>query len=424
MINERSIQTCDNSNFGVFKKPLYDSYCFSRIPQTIRGLLTGNLIDQVDGLPNDTIQQADCDFVLVILIDSFGWQYFEKFSHKYPFLKRFIDEGVVSKITSQFPSTTTNHVTCMHTGLSVAQSGIYDWFYYEPLVDSCICPLHFSYANDKEFNTLAKDGLTAADLFPFRTIYQDFDELGIRSVAFQNKNTSKSPYSQEMYKGAEIVGYNNLSEGLAKLLHKLNGQKQKSYYFFYFGDIDSAGHEFGPNSPEVAKQIDKCFSRLEKFWQDLTAKNRNGCFILTADHGMAQINPATTYYINKLLPGFERFIQRNKKGELLIPAGSRRDMFLHIKNEHLQEAFDALTIALKGLGQVHKTSDLIEEGLFGPISNRFLERVGNLVLLPFGENSIWWHDPNREESLNLGYHGGLTEAEVETIFLFQLLQNK
>lgn len=306
----------------------------------------------------------------------------------------------------------------MHTGQSVGQSGLYEWFFYEPLVDACICPFHFSYAKDKAFNTLQ---VKASELFPFRTIYQDFQEIGIRSVVFQVKDSAQSPYSQAMYEGAELVAFKHFNEGLSKLLHAINGVDEKTYFFFYFGDIDGAGHEFGPESEEVAKQVDKCFSRLERFYQELMNEKRNGCMILTADHGMASINPATTLFINKQLPHFEHYIKRNKKDELIVPCGSSRDMFLHIKDAHIEQAYRELKEALAGIAEVYKTSDLIAKGFFGPVTDRFLERAGNIVAVALGENTVWWHDPNRDDKPFRGHHGGLTQIEMETIFLFQAL---
>lgn len=293
MINKKSLEACAKSRIGPFVKPLYDSYNFSKIPNTVISLLTNETIAT---LPEDTFIRDDYDFVIVLLIDSFGWDYFEKFAPKYPFLQRFIDCGIVSKITSQFPSTTTNHVTCMHTGLSVGQSGIYEWFYYEPLVDSCICPLHFSYALDKQFNTLARAGIRPKELFPFQTIYEKLKQEGVSSFAFQEKESARSPFSESMYAQAEVSGFKNLHEGLSQLTHKLNGRKTKSYYFFYIGDIDAKGHEYGPDSVEVANEIDKCFTKLEEFWQQLNVKKEKGCLVVTADHGMAAVDPEKTFF--------------------------------------------------------------------------------------------------------------------------------
>ena len=59
--------------------------------------------------------------------------------------------------------------------------------------------------------------------------------------------------------------------------------------------------------------------------------------------------------------------------------------------------------------------DLIEAGLFGPLplSQRFLDRVGNLVVLPFAGESVWWYEKDKFEMKKHGAHGGLTPAEVE-----------
>ena len=51
------------------------------------------------------------DAHVFLFIDAFGWKFFEKYKNRYPFLQRFIDNGVVSKITAQFPSTTAAEVT-------------------------------------------------------------------------------------------------------------------------------------------------------------------------------------------------------------------------------------------------------------------------------------------------------------------------
>jgi predicted AlkP superfamily pyrophosphatase or phosphodiesterase len=69
--------------------------------------------------------------VVLFFIDAFGWRFFEKFQDA-PFLKRMAKQGSIEKITSQFPSTTAAHVTTIHTGLPVGESGVYEWFYYEP----------------------------------------------------------------------------------------------------------------------------------------------------------------------------------------------------------------------------------------------------------------------------------------------------
>lgn len=139
---------------------------------------------------------------------------------------------------------------------------------------------------------------------------------------------------------------------------------------------------------------------------------------MTADHGMCEVDPKTTVYLNTNpnFHGVERFLQANKKGELLVPAGSPRDLFLHVKNNLLTEAQDFLAARLSGKADVVKTEDLINAGYFGPqVSARFKERVANLVILPYRYESVWWYDKDKYVQRYYGHHGGLTPQEMETI---------
>jgi hypothetical protein len=44
--------------------------------------------------------------------------------------------------------------------------------------------------------------------------------------------------------------------------------------------------------------------------------------------------------------------------------------------------------------------------------------VGNLVILPYEHEAIWWYEKGRFEQHFYAAHGGLTRKEMETIFLF------
>lgn len=70
------------------------------------------------------------DNVIVLFIDAFGWNLFDRYKDKYPFLKRFVAKGTASKITSQFPSTTAVHVTTMHSGKKAWEHGIPEYRHY------------------------------------------------------------------------------------------------------------------------------------------------------------------------------------------------------------------------------------------------------------------------------------------------------
>jgi hypothetical protein len=112
----------------------------------------------------------------------------------------------------------------------------------------------------------------------------------------------------------------------------------------------------------------------------------------------------------------ERFLKTNRNGQPLVPAGSARDMFLYVKDELLNEAHDFLATRLAGQADVVQTEALVAEGYFGPeVSARFRERAGNLIILPYRHESVWWYEKGKFEMRFRGHHGGLTPQEMETI---------
>lgn len=421
MINQKSLNAVSAASFGNhFVQPLYGSYGFSQIPGTIKHLLGTSS----SHLPSDCFEEGPYDTVVMFLVDAFGWQFFEKYAEKYPFLKRCLELGIVSKLTSQFPSTTTAHITCLNHDLEVGQHGIYEWFYYEPNVDAVIAPLLYSFAGDEERGTLRKTGLCLKTLCPYDTLYEHLAHAGIESTLFHHASIANTPYSQWVFRGAEQVSFTNLAAGLTRLADRV--ESKKGYFYLYFGDIDAAAHRFGVNSKEVDAMVESCFKALEEhFFKRLKKSARKIALLVTADHGMIDINPATTFYLNRQIPELESLLQKTQQGHLIVPAGSCRDFFLHVYPEKIEIALSLLRKHLEGIAGVYPTSELIQQGFFGskPCSEVFLKRVGNIVILPYANHSVWWYEKERFDQKFNAMHGGLTRQEVETPFLFLNLQN-
>jgi hypothetical protein len=82
----------------------------------------------------------------------------------------------------------------------------------------------------------------------------------------------------------------------------------------------------------------------------------------------------------------------------------------------LEEAQSFLAQRLEGKADVVKTDYLIQNGYFGPeVSSRLRERIGNLVILPYRYESVWWYEKGKFEQKFFGHHGGLTPQEMETV---------
>ena len=383
-----------------FIKPRYDSGGFAGIPLRVTELLA--------------TQQYEA--VVLFLIDGFGWRFFEKFQAA-PFLQHIARAGTVDRLTSQFPSTTAAQLTTLHTGLPVGEHGIFEWIYYEPGLDALIAPLLFSFAGTAERDTLKPAGVKANRLFPTTTLYRSLKKQGVTSTILQHREYTPSSYSNIIFSGATTRGYRTLPEALVTLTEMVAKSTQPAYFVLYNEKIDSVSHEYGPEAPQTEAEILVFLMTMEQIFLKAMAGNRKKImFLLTADHGQTEIDPQTTIYINRdpRLEGIEKFIRADQQGKLIVPAGSARDFFLYIKEGLVDEARAFLAARLEGKAEVRKVAELVDEGYFGPvISPAFRARAGDLVILPYRGESVWWFEKNKFEQKFYGHHGGLTKQEME-----------
>jgi hypothetical protein len=159
-------------------------------------------------------------------------------------------------------------------------------------------------------------------------------------------------------------------------------------------------------------------SALEDFYSWASSELRDTLILVTADHGQVEIDPATTFYLDEKLPEFTKFVRKNRKGDLLVPAGSARDMFLYIEPGQVNEAHAMLTENLQGRAEVYFVKDLLDRGFFGlKVEKALMDRLADLVVLPYRYESVWWFDQGKRANTFSGHHGGLTREEMETILL-------
>ena len=418
MLNALSLQAVNSATFSQrFVKPCYDSYCFSNLPSTIEFLLTGK---EGHILPHDVFGNLPTkyDKVIFFFVDAFGWRFFERYAERCNFLKMIDTQGVVSKLTSQFPSTTAAHVTCIHTGLNVGQSGVYEWNYYEPLVDEIISPLLFSYAGDKvNRDTIKRSDIEPAQFFPSQTFYQTLQAQGVTSHVIQYHAYTPSTYSDIVFRAATIHPYKTVQGALTQLTELVTARTTSpTYYFLYFDGFDTACHNHGPGSRQSQEALESFFTLVDHiFYKNVQGKTAKTLLMITADHGQVEVDPRNTFYLNKRIPDIAQYLKTNKRGCPLVPAGSPRDMFLHVAEEHADMLVTHLRERLAGRAEVYHTRDLLAQDFFGlqEPSPTFLQRVGNVVIFPYKYETVWWYEEGKFIMHFFGHHGGLTPEEME-----------
>lgn len=398
-----------------FIKPAYGNACFSDIPAFVRATFGDSTPSPLHAAAN--VGQHRFRRVVTLFVDAFGWRFFERFQD-HPLLRRFANAGSATKLTSQFPSTTSAHVTTLYTGLPVGQHGVYEWFYYEPQVDRMIAPLLFSYAGDADRESLQQAGVEGPAILPSGQVSRALAAQGVRSYLVQPREFFNSTYSAQMGASARMIPYLTLAEGLATITQTLRNVTDPTWVVGYFGMFDALCHLYGPNAAQSDAELEAILTLIERWLvRDLLGKLDDTLLMIIADHGQIETDPTRILYLDQT-SAFARLrplLRTNQRGEFLAPAGSCRDFFVHAQAEHLDEAQAVLTGIVRERAEVRRVDAMIEQGYFGPdgVSAQFQSRVGNLVVLPFAGESVYWLGDGRFKQKYYGHHGGLTPQEME-----------
>jgi hypothetical protein len=355
--------------------------------------------DELPGLIEEKL--GEHPRVVLVYFDAFGWRFLERHADHPLFAG-----AEVERWSSCFPSTTTVHSTTIHSGLPLGEHGLYEWNVLEPRLNRLVTPLWFCFAGDDRPGTLFDTGLTAHDLFPDETLYRRL--LPLPSHVAMPAGIARSETSKLLLQPATVHPFDVNAEGLARLCAAL-ATEERAYGTIYFGDADALMHMVGPDAPEVAALMEETLSAIAAApWPEGTL------VLLTADHGMEGISPERTTYVNVVWPELARHLVVGADDRPLAPAGSCRDLFLHVRPERLDEVEAKLAELLTPLAEVRKVDALLAEGLFGPdVTDALTSRLANLVVLPAPGEAAYWLEDGRFEQRFHGQHGGLTANEME-----------
>ncbi len=192
--------------------------------------------------------------------DAFGWRWYERHA-EHPLLEQAREHGHVSRLTSQFPSTTAAHMTTIHSGLPVGLHGVYEWFTLLPKLNRIIAPLLFSFAGDALPNTLLSSGVTPREVYPEADLYATLQEAGIAvHVAFPGPIAASTPTGM-LRRHASVHPFSQIAEGVRALGAAL-AESARGYGFIYLPDVDSMMHRLGPDHGDVERLIDATLTVL------------------------------------------------------------------------------------------------------------------------------------------------------------------
>ena len=414
MFEEAGASIKRRSGDGDFLYPCYEDNCISNIPGTILDLF--GVTGKRPRLPIEVASgSGEVDKVVLFVLDDFGYNQFLRYYKDSKFLSTLAEKSEVFPLTSIFPSQTTNALTTLNTGLTPQEHGLFEYYIYLKEVDSIVNTLRFKPIVSKKRNELVEKGYNPNILFRGSTIQNMLKEAGVKSFTHISASYAYSHYSKLLFADSTFVPSMKSSDLIVNLRKKLEEEKGPAYFFVHLSDLDAIAHEYGPKSYEYGAELaDISYLLNRELIQKIDADTaKQTLLLMTSDHGGVHIVPEDTTYLN----GFNDVLgnlKQGKTGKTILPIGSARDVFLHVKEEKLIETLRLLTEKVGGKATIIETKDALNRGLFGhgEVTREFIDRAGNLLILPYGNETVFFeHFPDMKYN-PIGQHGGLNEEEM------------
>ena len=336
-------------------------------------------------IPSEVEQRVRAgERVLLVLVDAFGMAFVERHG-EHPLLRSL---DAVTPIASQFPSTTTAHITTMHTGLPVDEHGLYEWNVYDPGLQRIITPLRFTYAGSDE-----PLPVPPASLLPDTPRF--YERLGVPCFVYSPAAFSPSTFDSAAIRGADLRPYEDLETAVASAAADLAAVEEGgAYAYVYYDRVDTTGHLRGPSSAEFADAVTTALDAIEAGLRDASGIT----VLMTADHGQVDVDRERTLWLDDLHPPLAALPLR--------PAGSGRDVFLHVPEPEVDACLAALSPHVEAVRA---------ETLFGaPLPPRLRERLATICVLPPPGRMAWLRGAVDMQQRFRGHHGGRSPEESRT----------
>lgn len=409
LVEKIDVPTADQG----FIYPDYKKNCISNIPATILNLLQaqktkGPLTSQLE------IDQKNINKVVLLVVDGFGFNQYLHYRKQNRFLNGLAEAGEVYPLTSVYPSQTTNALTTLNTGLTPQEHMLFEYFIYLKEV-GIVNSLRFERIGGKAGGKPAEQGIDPKLMYGGENIQQKLQKQGISTFTHMNQSNAVNACTKRVFEGSTIVSAYKNSDNIVKLRKQIENTSGGAYFFVHLETLDTISHEYGPESDEYNAELQAISYLLQK---ELVEKinpqaAKETLLLMTADHGGVQVNLKDAVYLGL---DSEPLVnaQTGADHKKILPTGSPRDVFLHIKEQKLQQTKEALIQQIGDKAQILETRQAAKNGLFGlgKTSEAFLERTGNLLIMPYGKETVWFeHRSGRKINL-LGQHGGLHPDEM------------
>jgi predicted AlkP superfamily pyrophosphatase or phosphodiesterase len=268
--------------------------------------------------------------LILISIDGFRADYQTQYPH--PVLDALSREGVRARwMTPSYPSLTFPNHYAIATGLYPEHNGIVANDIYDPVFDAV-------------FGLSKRAEVENGRWWGGEPIWITAEKQGQRASA------TFWPGSEAEIKGTRPTYFKSYDDKVSAFdrvdsvlsLLDLPLEKRPAFLTLYFSDVDHAGHDFSPNSPEVAQAIALVDSALERLLKGLRERNidQKVNLVVVSDHGMAPVPVANIvvlddYFDSKLA---KQIVWGGQLTNIFARPGQEAALFRSLKRKELRHA--------------------------------------------------------------------------------------
>ena len=325
----------------------------------------------------------------VVLIDGLGLQLLQEASASAPFLAGLLAAG--GSMTAGCPSTTATSLGSFGTGLPPGRHGLMGYEVMDPERGVLLNELRWDPGTDP----LAWQ--------PHRTAFQRLSDHEVRVTQVANPEFAGSGLTAATLRGGDFVGLKRLPARIDAAL-RLLAQPGPALVYLYWGEVDAAGHQYGPYSAQwrtALRKVDRELARLARRLAPDTL------LVVTADHGMVDVPHA----------GRLDLADRPELSKgIAVVGGEARFVQLYCGPDASPGDVSAvaarLSDALGDRAWVRTRQQATADGWFGPVEERVAPRIGDVLVAGRGDFALIDSRTARPQVLALiGQHGSLTPAE-------------
>ena len=319
----------------------------------------------------------------VLLLDGLGWNLLQRHADVAPYLSSLSPRS----LTAGVPSTTAVSLTSLGTGLPPGAHGIVGYTSIVPETGALLNYLSWDAPVDPrrwQPHGTVFDRLAAADVATRNVSKARFDSSGLTAAAFRGSK----------HRGADTV------EDRLDATRFASREGRSSLVYVYDSQLDYIGHQQGCESWQWTKEL----AAADAFAQRVRAAlPRDAVLLVVADHGMVDVAPEDRVDLDAE-PALT-------DGLRLIGGESR---FRHLYCVDGAEA-DVIATYQERLGDkalVLSRADAIARGWFGPVEDRVLPRLGDVVVATLAPIGLVASRRYPHEAGLIGLHGSLTADEM------------